>query len=120
MAHFAEIDQNNTVLRVVVVENKKILDSNGQESEQIGKEFLYNLLGGNWVQTSYNGNFRGRYAGQGFTYSQELDMFIPPQPFSSWILDEQTGDWNPPIPYPNDEDNFYKWNEETQNWDIVE
>lgn len=78
MAHFAEIDQDNKVLRVVVVANADTADANGNEVEQIGKDFCNRLLGGNWVQTSYNGNFRGKYAGIGDTYDPMLDVFVSP------------------------------------------
>jgi hypothetical protein len=78
MAHFAEIDQDNKVLRVVVVANKDTADENGNEVEQIGKDFCNRLLGGNWIQTSYNGNFRGKYAGIGDTYDSVLDIFVSP------------------------------------------
>ena len=78
MAHFAEIDQDNKVLRVVVVANSDTADANGKEAEQIGKDFCNRLLGGNWVQTSYNGNFRDKYAGIGDTYDPVLDVFVSP------------------------------------------
>jgi hypothetical protein len=78
MAHFAEIDKDNKVLRVVVVANKDIADDNGNEVEQIGRDFCNRLLGGTWVQTSYNGNFRGKYAGIGDTYDPVLDVFVLP------------------------------------------
>lgn len=80
MAHFAEIDQNNTVLRVIVVANKDTSDENGNEVEQIGLNFCSKLLGGNWVQTSYNSNFRGKYAGIGDIYDPVNDIFISPTP----------------------------------------
>ena len=82
MAHFAELDSNNTVLRVLVVSNDDITDENGQEQEALGITFLQNLFGADtqWVQTSYNNNFRGTYAGIGFTYDEENDVFLPPQP----------------------------------------
>ena len=78
MAHFAEIDQDNKVLRVVVVANEDTADENGNEVEQIGKDFCNRLLGGNWVQTSYIGNFRGKYAGIGDIYDPVLDVFVLP------------------------------------------
>lgn len=80
MAHFAELDPNNVVLRVLVVGNDKITDENGQEQEQLGINFLQGLFGADtrWVQTSYNGNFRGRYAGAGFTYDADADVFVAP------------------------------------------
>lgn len=76
MAHFAELDENNIVKRVIVINNEDILDENGQESEQIGIQLCNDMLGGTWVQTSYNHNFRGRYAGIGWWYDQENDMFV--------------------------------------------
>jgi len=78
MAHFAQIDQENRVLRVIVVANKDTADEGGNEVEQIGKDFCNRLLGGNWVQTSYNANFRGKYAGMGDTYDPVADMFVSP------------------------------------------
>ena len=79
MAHFAEIDSDNVVLRVIVVSNDDIKDSNGVEQESIGKAFCNSLLGGSWVQTSYNGNFRGTYAGIGYTYDSANDVFVDPE-----------------------------------------
>lgn len=118
MAHFAEIGLNNTVLRVIVVHNNECLDENGQESEAKGAEFCRGLFGGTWVQTSYNGNMRKNFAGQGFTYDSGRDAFIPPKPFASWVLNETTCRWDPPIPYPND-GNRYIWDENTTSWLIV-
>ena len=111
MSHFAEIDPNGgTVLRVLVVPN---------EQEHRGQDFLANELGlgGVWVQTSYNNNIRYNYAGIGFTYDATRDAFISPKPYESWLLDEKTCQWEPPIPMPQDE-NFYTWNEEQLNWEI--
>lgn len=120
MAHFAEIDQNGNVLRVIVVNNSDILDSNGNESEEIGKQFCTNLLGGSWIQTSYNSKIRKNYAGIGYTYDQARDAFIPPKPFQSWVLDESTCNWVAPLPMPSDSDQFeYFWKEETQNWEKI-
>jgi len=117
MAHFAKLDENNIVLEVIVVDNTILLNSNGIENEQLGIQFCKNLKGEdtNWIQTSYNANFRKNYAGIGFTYDISRDAFIPPKPYPSWILNENTCKWEPPIPYPND-DNFYIWNEQNQNW----
>jgi hypothetical protein len=111
MAHFAEIDENNIVLRVLVVDNSQ---------EHRGQEFLANDLGlgGTWIQTSYNGNIRKNYAGIGYTYDEQRDAFIPPQPYPSWILNENTCLWESPIPYPQDE-KLYVWEEEQQNWKEV-
>ena len=79
MAHFAELDENNIVQRVIVVHNNELLDENGIELEQKGIDFCTNLLGGRWIQTSYNANFRGIYAGIGHTYDETLDVFIAPE-----------------------------------------
>ena len=119
MAHFAEIGLNNVVERVIVVHNNELLDENGTEIEQNGINFCRNLFGGTWLQTSYNGNMRKNFAGSGYTYDSQRDAFIPPKPFDSWTLDEETCLWQSPVPYPSD-DNLYLWNEETQSWDLVE
>ena len=118
MAHFAEIGLNNTVLRVIVVHNNELLDENGQESEAKGAQFCRNLFGGTWVQTSYNGNFRKNYAGEGFTYDSTRDAFITPKPFASWNLNEDTCQWQPPTPMPQD-GAIYNWDEETTSWKQV-
>jgi hypothetical protein len=78
MAHFAELDENNVVLRVIVVNNTELLDADGAEQEALGQAFCTNLLGGNWKQTSYNGNMRKNFAGQGFIYDPVLDEFVLP------------------------------------------
>jgi hypothetical protein len=103
MAHFVELDNDNNVLKVIVVDNNDILDENGNESEEIGINFCTRLLGGIWKQTSYNGNFRKNYAGIGYKYDEERDAFIPPKPFESWILNEETCQWVAPIPYPDED-----------------
>lgn len=117
MAHFAELDANNVVLRVIVIGNKDTADANGVENEAIGIAFCKNLFGANtnWVQTSYNGNIRKRYAGIGFTYDTNLDAFITPKPFPSWTLNQNTADWEAPVPYPNDGKRYY-WDEATLSW----
>ena len=114
MAHFAEIDAQGTVLRVIVVHNNELMD-NGDESEVKGIAFCQSLFGGNWVQTSYNANFRKNYAGAGFTYDAQRDAFIPPKPFASWVLNEDTCRWGAPVPYPTD-GKFYTWDEPTLSW----
>ncbi len=113
MAHFAEI-KDGKVLRVIVVANKDILDSDGKESEVIGQVFCNKLLGGEWVQTSYNGTIRKNYAGIGFTYDKERDAFIPPKPYKSWVLDEEKCSWKAPKERPSD---MATWNEEKGDWD---
>ena len=109
MAHFAEIDSDNKVTRVLVVSN---------DDEHRGQEFLADDLGlgGYWVQTSYNHNVRKQYAGAGYTYDETADVFIAPSPFPSWQLDENH-DWQPPTPRPDG--NFY-WDEDTGQWVEIE
>ena len=115
MAHFAELDESNIVQRVIVVSNDNILDENGNESEQKGIDFCTNLLGGHWIQTSYNKKFRIHFAGEGFFYDKQKDAFIPPKHIENWILDETRLVWIPPIPYPSD-GNCYKWDYEINAW----
>jgi hypothetical protein len=115
MAHFAQLNEENLVTQVIVVANQDTADQDGVENEAIGIEFCTNLLGGTWKQTSYNGNIRKNYAGIGYKYDATLDAFIPPQPFASWILNEETAQWEAPTPYPNDEKR-YTWDEETTSW----
>jgi hypothetical protein len=118
MAHFAKLDENNIVLEVHVINNQVLLDPRGVEREELGIAFLINWSGGHphWRQTSYNGNFRKNYAGVGYTYDSGKDAFIPPKTFNSWILNEATCQWEPPIPIPTD-GNQYTWNENTTSWD---
>jgi hypothetical protein len=117
MAHFAELDEKNVVLRVIVVDNAKLLDNLGNENEQAGIDYIHNILGPDsiWVQTSYNGSFRVRFAGQGYTYDQNHDAFITPKPFPSWTFSDNILDWVPPVPYPED-GNRYAWDENTTSW----
>jgi hypothetical protein len=105
MSHWAEIDNTNKVLRVLVGDNN---DPNGDE----GYQWLINNLGGTWIKTSYNNNIRKQYAGIGFTYNVDADVFIAPQPFASWLLDANN-DWQAPTAKP--EGNFY-WDEESLSW----
>ena len=115
MAHFAQLDENNLVLQVIVVNNNDCKDENGNESEAIGIAFCQSLLGGNWKQTSYNGNMRKNYAGIGYTYDSGRDAFIPPQPYPSWVLVEETCNWVAPTAYPTD-GKLYTWDELTTSW----
>jgi hypothetical protein len=121
MAHFAELDENNIVINVIVVSNNDCLNSNREESESVGIEFCKSLLGENtrWVQTSYNASLRKNYAGLGYTYDSVRDAFIPPKPHNSWILVEETCQWTAPIPYPSDGQSYF-WNEDTIGWSIRE
>ena len=118
MAHFAELDENNVVLQVIVVHNNELIDSDGNENEAKGIQFCNSLFGHtNWIQTSYNANMRKQFAGIGYTYDDVNDVFVSPQPYPSWSLDENH-DWQAPTPKPEDE-NTYIWNEETQSWDEI-
>ena len=130
MATFAKIGLNNKVIEVLSVHNNELLDANGIEQEVNGIDFLTKLTGwAIWKQTSYNtyGNvhllggtpFRKNYAGLGYTYDATKDAFIPKQPFASWTLNETTCQWEPPVVKPID-NNDYNWNEETQQWDLVD
>ena len=101
MAHFAKLN-NNTVTEVIVAEQDFI------NSGAVGDSFL-------WVQTSYNGNFRKNFAGVGDTYDKSKDAFIPPKPYASWTLVEDTCQWEAPVAYPTD-DKVYGWNEDTTAW----
>lgn len=114
MAHFAELDSNNVVLRVIVVGNDDCKDAAGNESEAVGAAFCTRLLGGRWIQTSYNHNIRKQYAGIGFTYDADADVFVAPQPFPSWSLDENH-DWQPPVPRPAGKDAYF-WSEDDLAW----
>ena len=117
MAHFARLDKTNNVIRVHVLVNTVITDGEGNEQEQVGVDFLTNHQGGvGWYkQTSYNGNFRKNYAGIGYTYDSVRDAFIPPQPYNSWTLNEDTCQWESPVTYPDD-GKRYTWDEATTNW----
>jgi hypothetical protein len=115
MAHFAQLNDQNIVLQVIVIHNNDCLDDMGDESEAKGIEFCNSLIPGNWIQTSYNARIRKNYAGIGFTYDQQRDAFIAPKPFSSWILNETTCQWEAPVPYPNNE-KPYVWDEQSQQW----
>ena len=116
MAHFAEIN-NGIVGRVIVVDNADTA-SNGLEDGAIGAAFCHALLGGTWVQTSYNNNFRKNYAGIGYAYDTARDAFIAPQPFASWLLDEATCRWSAPVPMPA-EGGPWTWDEDTESWVAV-
>jgi len=135
MASFAKIDSNNQVIEVQSVVNEVLHDSNGVEQEINGINFLTNLTGwSNWKQTSYNTHggvhdnggtpFRKNHAGIGYTYDEDRDAFIPPKPYNSWILNENTCLWEAPISKPQlteeqiENNNFYIWNETTTSWDL--
>jgi hypothetical protein len=148
MAHYAELDKNNIVLRVVVIDNYDCLAdavkvarpeltrqalqnvrgdnvtlsavSVKWEDKDKGKQLLHKLFGANtvWIKTSYNGTVRKNYAGIGYSYDARRDAFIAPQPYASWKLNETTCQWEPPVAMPKD-GGMYKWNEDNQAWDLV-
>jgi hypothetical protein len=130
MASFAKIGLNSKVIEVLSVHNNVLKDSNGVEQEAIGIDFLTKLTGYPvWKQTSYNTHggvhssggtpLRKNFAGIGMIYDEDRDAFIPKKPYNSWILNESTCLWNPPVAMPIN-DNKYTWNESTLTWDIVE
>lgn len=118
MAHFAEIDSNNVVLRVVTVNNRVLLDDDGYEQESLGITFLEGLYGGTWKQASYNGNRRKNYPAVGYSFDSTRDAFIPPQPYASWTLNETTCRWEAPSAMPDD-GNSYEWDEDATSWVVV-
>ena len=128
MAYYAQIDENSIVTRVISVSDSDTSDINGVESEEIGVAFCKKLLGveTNWKKTSYNNNIRFRYAGIGYSYNAELDAFIAPQPYASWIFNEETTGWESPIgaaPTLTEEEteaqSFYVWDEENGEWVLI-
>ena len=116
MAHFAEVDGTNTVLRVVVISNDDIVDENGVEQEQLGVDLCLRHVGpGNWIQTSYNNNFRKMFGEPGFIYVPDADLFYKPVgPHPSWVLDENY-DWRAPVLHPTDGKPYY-WDEDLLTW----
>jgi hypothetical protein len=108
MSHFAEIDEDSVVIRVVVGDN---------DMPNEGYDWIVDNLSGTWIQTSYNGNIRKNYAGVGYTYDEQRDAFIPPKPYSSWVLDEETCQWLPPLERP--QDGYYVWDESTISWKLA-
>jgi hypothetical protein len=127
MGHFAKLDENNIVTQVIVVDNKDVTDPfTGQEDEILGIAFCKKLLGGNWVQTSYNSTIRKRYAGVGYSYNKALDAFVAPKPYESWVLNTETIDWESPLgPAPElteaevEAGSRYEWDEENTQWNLV-
>lgn len=117
MAHFAQISENNTVEQVVVISNDDLLDENGVEQESLGVAICQKIYGGGtWAQTSFNGNFNGEFAQPGFIYSAEHHVFrSPEQPFPSWVVSQETGLWEAPVPKPNSS-YLVAWNENGQTW----
>jgi hypothetical protein len=120
MAHYAFLDENNIVTEVItgVDENITQIDLDGSQvggSSEAWETWYGNFRGQVCKRTSYNGNYRKNYAGIGYTYDENRNAFILPKPFDSWLLDEDTCNWNPPVPYPTDGE-MYTWNEEELKW----
>ena len=111
VAHFAELDDSSTVIRIVVVADADTADENGVEVDSIGEQFCADLFGGTWKRTSYSGTYRQRFAGIGFTYDAARDAFISPQPFPSWTLNDSTTEWQAPTQAP-----MHDWDEPTLSW----
>ena len=129
MAHFALLDDNNVVLNVLYVDNSDTLDAEGNESEALGIAQCREALGNQnarLVKTSFNGSIRFRYAGIGFTYNEEHDVFLPHKRWPSWVLNTTTYQWEPPTPRPElteeqrNVGSVYEWNEETTSWDFID
>jgi hypothetical protein len=114
MAHFAKIE-NGIVTQVIVVGNADTANADGVEKEYIGAAFCERLFGGEWKQTSYNGNIRKNYAGIGYAFDEQRNAFIPQKPYSSWTLVEETCKWTAPVAMPTD-GKMYSWDEATTNW----
>jgi len=111
MAYYAFLDANNIVTEVIAgIDETELIEGLDPET------WYGNFRGQTCKRTSYNGNIRKNYAGIGFTYDEERDAFIPPKPFDSWILDEETCRWTAPVPYPED-GLIYSWNEEQGDWE---
>jgi hypothetical protein len=115
MAYFAQIDDAGIVQQIISISNTDAPDPAPTNSEPLGQAFIADILGlpGTWVQTSWSGSIRRRYAGIGYRYDAERDAFISPQPFPSWTLDA-VGDWRAPTPMPSE--GVWKWDEETLSW----
>ena len=119
MAHFAEVDENNIVIRVVVFDNNALRDETNREIEALGQAALEAQLGGTWIQTSYNSKMRRNFAGIGMLWDETRNAFYNQQPFPSWTLNEETLEWEPPIALPDDavQGRAWEWNEEKKEWE---
>ena len=125
MAHFAQL--SGSIVQQVIVVNNEVITSGSQEVEQLGIDFCKSLFGNDteWKQTSYNNEFRGNFAGAGFSYDSTLDAFIPPKPYESWILNTDKYEFEAPVPLPSGSQNsipnsvgeMYNWDEDTLSWD---
>ena len=111
MAHYAFLDSNNIVTEVITgIDETELIEGLTPE------EWYGNFRGQRCVRTSYNGNIRKNYAGIGYTYDEQRNAFISPKPYSSWVLNENTCQWEASVPYPTD-GKLYSWNEDTSNWE---
>jgi hypothetical protein len=121
MAHFAQVDENWIVKQVIVVNNLVLLNEQGIECDWLGEQFCQSLYGAHtkWIQTSYNGNKYKNFAGIGYTFDPYRNAFIPPKPYPSWVLNEDSYLWEAPVPYPSD-GGFYTWDEESGAWLAVD
>jgi hypothetical protein len=125
MAHFARLSDSNTVMEVLVVDNDVLINPATElEEEATGVQYLSNIFGGaNWVQTSYNSNFRKNYASLGGVYDKTRNAFIAPQPFFSWLLNDETCTWEAPVPMPvvlEGSNDLYLWDENNLRWTLKE
>jgi hypothetical protein len=120
MAHFARVNENWIVEEVIVVSNDVIKDDAGIECDWLGEQFCQSLYGAytKWIQTSYTGRIYKNYASVGYTFDPYRNAFIPPKPYESWLLNEDTCRWDPPVPYPTD-GKTYVWDEEAIEWVLV-
>lgn len=121
MAHFAKVNDEWVVEQVIVVNNKVLLNEDGIECDWLGEQFCQQLYGVDtkWIQTSYNGNKYKNFAGIGYTFDPDRNAFIPPAPYPSWNLNEDTCQWESPVPYPDDGQQ-YSWNESAQQWNVIQ
>jgi len=122
MAHFAQLNENNKVINVIVIQNDLIIDENGNESEELGIERCktYTDPNGRWIQTSYSNSFRGKFASINGYYIEDLDVFSLPRPYDSWIFNPETYYWDAPVEMPDDAPagQCYIWNENIANWEL--
>ena len=120
MAHFTQLDENNIVIQTIVIDNDEISDENGNESESAGIEICRQIVNdpnSTWLQTSFNSNIRSKFAGIGDLYIPDRDCFVEGKPHESWILNMESLVWEPPIPYPDDYNDYnYFWDEDTDSW----
>jgi hypothetical protein len=117
MAHFAQVDTDWVVQQVIVVDNSILQNEQGIECDWLGEQFCQSLYGAHtkWVQTSYNGNKYKNFAGVGYTFDPYRNAFIPPKPYPSWALNEESCLWEAPVSYPSD-GGFYTWDEDAYSW----